>query len=126
MAKVLPKGRFTSLAFSGPLALLGLSQRALAACETVTGGASGGASCAKSAGTPDQLGPSITSIVNTILIIVGVVAVIMLIIGGFRYVISQGNEKNISAAKDTILYAVVGLVVAILSYAIVNFVIGRF
>ena len=48
----------------------------------------------------------------------------MLIIGGFRYVFSQGNEKAVTGAKDTILYAIIGLVIAILSYAIVNFVLG--
>lgn len=118
--------RLTALAAFISSILFGLSQRALAACDTVTGGAAGGANCAKSAGTPTELGPSITSIVNTILLIVGVVAVIAIIIGGLRFAFSQGNEKNISAARDTIMYAVIGLVVAILSYAIVNFVIGRF
>ncbi len=115
----------TLAAFAGA-ALFGLSQRALAACDSVSDGASGGANCAKSAGTPTELGPSITNIVNTILIMIGVVAIIAIIIAGFRFALSQGNEKNISAARDTILYAVIGLVVAILSYAIVHFVIGRF
>ena len=48
----------------------------------------------------------------------------MLIIGGFRYVLSQGDEKATKGAKDTILFAIVGIVVAILAFAIVNFVIG--
>ena len=103
------------------------TQRAWAACSgDVSGGAQGGANCAQTAGAPSDLGSQIKNITNLLLIGIGIAAVIMLIIGGFRYIFSQGNEKNISGAKDTILYAVVGLVVAILSYAIVNFVIDRF
>ena len=63
-------------------------------------------------------------VTNTILYIVGVVAVIMLIIGGIRYVISGGDSKKVTDAKNTVLYAIIGLVICILSYAIVNFVIS--
>lgn len=66
----------------------------------------------------------ISLIINILLGIIGVVAVIMLIIGGFRYVLSAGNEKATSGAKDTILFAIIGIVVAVLAFAIVNFVIG--
>lgn len=75
-------------------------------------------------GTP--LNQQVAAVTNTLLLIIGVVAVIMLIIGGFRYVFSQGDEKAVKGAKDTILYAIIGIVVALLSYAIINFVIGRF
>lgn len=61
--------------------------------------------------------------VNIMLFAIGILAVIMIIWGGIRYVLSGGDSSAISAAKKTILYAVVGLVVAILAYAIVNFVI---
>jgi hypothetical protein len=50
----------------------------------------------------------------------------MLIVGGIRYTMSAGNEKSVGAAKNTILYAIIGVVVAVLAYAIVNFVIGAF
>lgn len=66
----------------------------------------------------------IQTIINVLLGLIGVVAVIMLIYGGFRYVLSGGNEKSTSAAKDTILFAIIGIVVAVLAFAIVNFVIG--
>lgn len=65
----------------------------------------------------------ITTVTNILLFIVGAIAVIMVIIGGFRYVVSGGNTANITTAKNTILYAVVGLIVAILAYALINFVI---
>ena len=61
---------------------------------------------------------------NTILYIVGIVAVIMLIIGGIRYVVSGGDAKKVTDAKNTVLYAIIGLVICFLAFAIVNFVIN--
>ena len=61
---------------------------------------------------------------NTILYAVGIISVIMLIYGGLRYVISGGDSKKVTDAKNTIMYAIIGLIIAILSYAIVNFVIN--
>ena len=66
------------------------------------------------------------NITNTLLVIVGVLAVIMIIIGGFLYILSAGNEKATTGTKDTIIYAVVGLIVTLLAFAIVNFVLGIF
>ena len=62
-------------------------------------------------------------VTNTILYIVGIIAVIMLIIGGIRYVISGGDAKKVIDAKNTVLYAIIGLIIAFLAFAIVNFVI---
>lgn len=64
------------------------------------------------------------TITNVLLFILGAIAVIMIIVGGIRYVVSGGESSAVKGAKNTILYAVIGLVVAILAYAIVNFVIG--
>lgn len=69
---------------------------------------------------------SIETITNVLLFLVGVVSVIMLIIGGFRYTTSNGDSGQIKSAKDTILYAIVGLLVAIMAYAIVRWVVGLF
>ena len=69
---------------------------------------------------------SITNIVNILLFLLGAVAVIAIIIGGIMYTVSSGDAGRAKAAKDTIMYAVIGLIVAILAYAIVNFVIGSF
>ncbi|TXG76669.1 hypothetical protein E6Q11_04210 [Candidatus Dojkabacteria bacterium] len=55
--------------------------------------------------------------------IAGGIAVIMIVLGGFKYITSLGNAQNVAKAKDTILYAVIGLIVCILAYAIVGFVI---
>lgn len=90
---------------------------------------SAGANCAAPAGASDNLfsqGGIFQQISNTLIFLVGAIAVIMLIIGGLRYVTSNGEASSIKGAKDTITYAIVGIVVAILSFAAVSFVIGRF
>jgi hypothetical protein len=66
------------------------------------------------------------TITNVMLFLIGAISVIMLIIGGIRYVVSGGDSTAVANAKNTILYAIVGVVVAILAYAVVNFVIGSF
>lgn len=77
-------------------------------------------------GIPDLTFPQIaTNIINTLLFIVGALAVIFIIVGGIQYVISSGDPKRIDTAKNTITYAVVGLVVSILAFAIVSFVRGQ-
>ena len=63
------------------------------------------------------------TITNIMFFIIGAVSVIMLIYGGIRYTTSGGNANNVTAAKNTIIYSIVGLVVAILAYAIVSFVV---
>ena len=64
--------------------------------------------------------------VNIFLFAVGALSVIMLIWGGIRYTTSAGDSNKVTAAKNTVLYAIVGLVIAILAYAIVNIVIDKF
>lgn len=86
-----------------------------------------GAEAARADGMPAELvGPEgvFTRITNIVLYIVGAISVIMLIWGGFRYIISGGDSKKITDAKNTILYAIIGLVIAVLAFAIVNFVLN--
>ena len=77
------------------------------------------------AGEP-TLGARFEDIVNVMLYIIGAIAVIMIVIGGIRYVTSNGDSGSVKSAKDTILYSVIGLIVAILAYSIVNFVVASF
>lgn len=62
-------------------------------------------------------------ILNTLTFVIGGVSVLMIIIGGLRYTLSSGDEKAVTAAKNTILYSIVGLVLALMANAIVNFVL---
>jgi hypothetical protein len=73
--------------------------------------------------TNKDLKTTIKDIINVLLYIIGVLSVIMIIYGGFRYVTSGGDSGGVSNAKNTILYAIIGLVVAALAYAIINFVL---
>ena len=66
----------------------------------------------------------VPKVINLMLFIVGVLAIFMMIYGGIRYVLSGGDNGKVKDAKNTILYAIVGLVVAILGYAIVNWVVS--
>lgn len=72
------------------------------------------------------LGGFVKAIVNVLLFIIGAIAVIMIVVGGIKYTTSNGDSAGITSAKNTILYAVVGLVIALMAYAIVNFVLGQF
>ncbi len=111
-------------------ALTLLAGRAMAAetdLNNTANPAEAGAQAARGNGTPTELIGSngvFTRITNTVLYAVGIISVIMLIYGGLRYVVSGGDSKKVTDAKNTIIYAIIGLIVAILSYAIVNFVIN--
>jgi len=65
----------------------------------------------------------IRRIINLIIFIVGLVAVVMMILGGISYATSQGDPGKVKKAKDTILYGIIGLVVSILAFSIINFII---
>ncbi len=91
--------------------------------DQCTGNASSKVCAAQS---KDKANTMIKTVISLLLTALGIIAVIMIIIGGVRYTTSQGDSSGLKSAKDTIIYAVVGLVVAMLSYAIVNFVVGRF
>jgi cytochrome bd-type quinol oxidase subunit 2 len=67
----------------------------------------------------------IADVINIFSLVVGVVSVIMIIYGGFRYITSGGESNSVSSAKNTILYAIIGLVIVALAQFIVRFVLGR-
>lgn len=86
-----------------------------------------GVNCAQGAGTPATLfgeGSIFTTVVNIMLFIIGAICVIMLIWGGIRYTTSAGNSASVTAAKNTIMYAIIGLIIAFLAFAIVNWVLS--
>ena len=75
-----------------------------------------------------QSGRDVNTIVRTIIqvviYIVGLLAVVMIIIGGILYSTSAGDPGKVKKAKDTIMYGIIGLVIAVLAFAIVNFILG--
>lgn len=74
----------------------------------------------------ESVGKIITPIINTLLFILGAISVIMIIVAGIRYSTSGGDTGAVASAKNTLFYAILGLVVAILAFAIVNFVLKAF
>ena len=93
-------------------------------CQTT-----GGASC--SIVEEDRLNymtgaTGIWGVIQLVMTILGAVAVIMIVIGGIKYTISQGDSSAVTSAKNTILYSVIGLVVAISATAIIGFVSSYF
>lgn len=74
--------------------------------------------------TNDLMG-RVNTIINVIIGFVGLVAVVVIILGGISYTTSAGDPGKVKKAKDTILYGIIGLVVAVLAFAIVNFVLGN-
>jgi hypothetical protein len=72
-----------------------------------------------------QFNNLVHSIINVLSAVVGVVAVVMIIVGGLRYVTSGGNDASVTGAKNTIMYAIIGLVIVALAQIIVRFVLSK-
>lgn len=99
------------------------SSRLLASATSVQEGAN----AARADGMPTELigdNGVFSRITNTVLLIVGLISVIMLVYGGLRYILSGGDSKKVTDAKNTVLYAIIGLIISLLAYAIVNFVLN--
>jgi uncharacterized membrane protein YuzA (DUF378 family) len=129
----------TVLMAVGLLGLFGLSSLALAPATYASSASTDAAkasACDGIGGTYDpatgdcttqsaSLDSIIANVINVISIIVGVAAVIMIMVGGFKYVTASGDSGKLSSAKSTIVYAVVGLVIVAFAQSIVRFVIKK-
>ena len=93
-------------------------------CEGANFNLSGG-DCATGVDT-DSFQETITKIVDIISFIVGAIAVVMIIYGGFRYITSGGDTTRVTAAKNTILYGIVGLIIVAIAQVMVKFVLQYF
>lgn len=81
---------------------------------------------ATAAGAQDDLNANILVVTNILVFIIGVAAVIMIIIGAIKYTTANGDQSAITSAKNTIIYSIVGLILAIMAGGIVNFVLNQF
>ena len=111
-----------SLGFSAVL----LAPASYAACSSASSCVTSGLSATGGTSSKTSINAIIKTIVNVLLFIISAVSVIMIIIGGLKYTTSQGDSTSLTSAKNTILYAVIGLLVAMFAYAIVNFVVTHF
>lgn len=71
----------------------------------------------------NKISSTISTIVNILSVVVGIAAVVMIIIAGFKYITAGGDTNNVTSAKRTLIYAIVGLVIVALAQFIVNFVL---
>lgn len=71
----------------------------------------------------NDLQSTVVGIINAVIGVLGIVAVVVIILGGVQYMTSTGDAGKVKKAKDTILYGVIGLIICVLAFAIVNFVI---
>ena len=74
---------------------------------------------------PSDLESTISGIINTVISIVGLIAIVVIVIGGIKIITSGGDEDAKKGGTNFITYGIIGLVVVILAYAIVNFIITR-
>lgn len=97
-----------------------------AQCGACQGSGISDAQCANAANvSTSDLNKTIANIINIFSIVAGIIAVIMIIIAGFRYITGSGNDQTIASAKRTLIYAVVGLVIVALSQMVVKFVLHK-
>jgi hypothetical protein cdiviTM7_00647 len=74
------------------------------------------------ANSSESVDPVIKTVIRYLLIISGIVSVVMVIIGGLKYSTSNGDSAKLSSAKNTILYAIIGVIISALAYGIVDYV----
>jgi hypothetical protein len=98
-------------------------------CEGIAGCAQGGVNSTGNE-TPGSATDSVSALAKTVINlfswVVGIVSVIMVIVGGFQYITSGGDSGKVTTAKNTIMYALIGIVIVALSQVMVQFVLERF
>jgi type IV secretory pathway VirB2 component (pilin) len=73
----------------------------------------------------NKLNDTLQNVINVLLYVAGIIAVVMIIISGLRMVSSRGNPETVKKSRNTLLYSIIGLVIAVMAFAIVNFVLAR-
>ncbi len=115
------------------LAVLPLTTGQPAFADCISDPTSAGCPCALNSSSaacqdlskPDGLSNTLKNATNTVLFIAGALAVIMIIYGAIRFMTAHGNEKQVESARLIVTYSVIGLIIAILAYALVNFVLSN-
>ncbi len=108
------------LSFAAPVVYADLSDTA---CQGFQDALGSGGGCNEEGG--EEINSTLETVVNIMSVVVAIIAVIMIIIAGFRYVTSGGDSGSVSGAKDTVIYAIVGLIIVALAQLIVRFVVSK-
>ncbi len=110
---------------AAPTIVLADIQSSLCGAATTLKVDAGNVDCQKAtSGSESHFQQILADAINIFSVIVGVVAVIMIIVGGFRYITSAGNQEKVKSAKNIIIYAIIGLVIVALAQVIVKFVLN--
>lgn len=103
----------------------GIADGANAATPNNGGGNIGACSSADATNANSQIGKLANNLVTIFSYVVGAISIIMIIYGGFRYITSGGESGAVGNAKNTIIYAIVGLIIVALAQVIVHFVLNQ-
>ncbi|QQS20209.1 TrbC/VirB2 family protein [Candidatus Saccharibacteria bacterium] len=98
-----------------------LSPNQQAVCEAI----GSGAGCDQDAGGGTKIDSVVSTVITIFTAVIGIVAVIMIIVAGFKYITSGGDSSKLTSAKNTLVYALIGLVIVALAQGIVKFVLNR-
>lgn len=98
-----------------------LSSNQQAVCEAI----GSDTACSDKGGGGASVNSIVSTVINIFTVLIGIVAVIMIIVAGFKYITSAGDAAKLTSAKNTLVYALVGLVVVALSQFIVKFVLNK-
>lgn len=112
-----------SLTLLGVASPLAVAQNKADVCAGV-GVVTGAANCGNPSGNPTTVNSIVATVINILSFVIGIAAVVMIMIGGFKYITASGDSSNIQSAKNTILYAIIGLVVVATAQVIVRFVLN--
>lgn len=110
-----------SPAFLQPVSVFALDANQQAVCDAI----GTGTDCNTGGNGASKLNSTIAGVINIMSVLIGVLAVIMIIFAGFKYITSGGDSGKVTSAKHTMIYALVGLVIVALSQFIVKFVLGK-
>jgi hypothetical protein len=118
---------FGLIAFVGFVAspVIGIASAQENTASEICPGIYPGGECPPKEETDEKVNKVIKNIINLFSLVVGVTSVVMIIVGGLKYIVSSGDPAKITSAKNTILYALIGLVVVAMSQTIVYFVLNR-
>ena len=122
--KSLKSIKITALVLASLIGVTALSQAPVFADDVCSSSASAEVKKAAGCSGSGNLFDTIQGILNVVIGVAGIVAVIFIVVGGFQYMTSSGDPSKTKKAKDTILYACIGLIVCALAFAIVNFVLA--
>lgn len=94
--------------------------------DICSGDGAGSVYCENRSDGEQKVNGIIGNVVNVLLMAVGVISIVMIIVGGILFGLSSGDAQKTARARNTVLYAVIGLAVSVFAAAIVNFVFNRF